>query len=135
MNNIVIPELSRENELAKLVVNTGFKIHQTLGAGLLENVYEECLFYELNQIGLQVERQKPLPVVYENIVLETGYRIDLLIEGKLIIEIKSVEKLHDLHTAQILTYLKLSRCKLGLLINFNTSLFKNGIKRFINNPL
>lgn len=135
MNRITLPDLTRENQLAKIVVNASFKIHQALGAGLLESAYEECLHYELLKEKIFVERQKVLPLVYEEIQLESGYRIDILVENKLVIEIKSVENLNNLHTAQILIYLKLSKCKLGLLINFNTPLFKDGIKRFINNPL
>lgn len=121
-----------ENELAKIVFNAGLKVHIALGAGLLESAYEECLFYELTKSGLKIEKQKTLPLIYEEVRLEAGYRIDLLIEKKLVIEIKSVAALHYLHTAQILTYLKLSNCKLGLLINFNTVLFKNGVKRVVN---
>ena len=124
-----------ENELAKMVFEAGMKVHHTLGAGLLESAYEECLFFELQKSGLFVEKQKALPLVYEDVKLEAGYRVDLLVERKLVVEIKSVEALNDLHQAQILTYLKLSKCKLGLLINFNTVLFKNGVKRIINGYL
>lgn len=126
---------SEENELAKIVVNAGFNIHKTLGPGLLESAYEECLFYELSKKGLIVEKQKVLPLVYEEVKLDAGYRLDLMIEGKLIVEIKSVENLNNLHMAQILTYLKLSKCRLGLLMNFNAVLFKDGIKRIINGSL
>jgi GxxExxY protein len=121
-----------ENELSKIVFEAGLKVHRALGAGLLESAYEECLYYELTKMGLKVEKQKILPLVYEQVKLDAGYRIDLMVEGKLIIELKSVEALNDLHLAQILTYLKLSNCKLGLLINFNTVLFKNGVKRVVN---
>jgi GxxExxY protein len=100
---------------------------------LLESAYKECLFYELCRAGLAVEKEKPLPLVYECVKLECGYRVDLLVEGKLIIEIKAVEGLTDIHLAQVLTYLKLSNCKLGLLINFNLVLLKQGIKRVVNN--
>lgn len=124
-----------ENELAKIVVNAGFKVHQALSPGLFENAYEECLFYELQNNNLKVEKQKALPLIYEQVKLDAGYRIDLLIEKKLIVEIKSVESLNDLHMAQILTYLKLSGCKLGLLMNFNSTLYKNGIRRIINGTL
>jgi len=124
-----------ENELSKIVFEAGMKVHKALGAGLLESAYEECLYYELQKIGLFVEKQKALPLVYEDVKLEAGYRVDLLVERKLIIEIKSVEALNDLHLAQILTYLKLSGCKLGLLMNFNTVLLKNGVKRVINGQL
>ncbi|MDP2161840.1 MAG: GxxExxY protein [Flavobacterium sp.] len=122
-----------ENELSKIVVNCAYKIHKSLGPGLLESAYEECLFYELNKTGLKIEKQKALPLIYEDVKLEIGYRIDLIIENKLIVEIKSVETLNDVHFAQLLTYLKLTDCKLGLLINFNVALIKNGIKRIANN--
>lgn len=121
-----------ENELSKIVFDAGLKVHINLGPGLLESAYEECLYYELCKYNLKIEKQKALPLVYEDVKLDAGYRIDLLIENKLVLEIKSVEALNDLHMAQILTYLKLSKCKLGLLINFNTVLFKNGIKRVVN---
>lgn len=124
-----------ENEISKIIINSGLKIHRVLGPGLLESAYEECLYFELCQQGLKVEKQKALPLVYEGIKLDAGYRVDLLIENKLIVEIKSVEALNDLHIAQILTYLKLKECKLGLLINFNVVLFKDGIKRIINGTL
>ncbi len=122
-----------ENELSHIVFNDALKVHRNLGPGLLESSYEECLFYELNKSGLFIERQKSLPLIYENIKLDIGYRVDLLIEKKLIIELKSVDALNDIHFAQLLTYLKLSNCKLGLLINFNVTLIKNGIKRIANN--
>ncbi len=121
-----------ENELSKIVFESGLKVHRILGPGLLESAYEECLFYELTKTGLTVEKQKALPLVYEEVKLDAGYRIDLLVENKLIVEIKAVESLTDLHLAQILTYLKLRNCKLGLLINFNTLLFKNGVRRVVN---
>ena len=121
-----------ENEIAKIVFDAGLKVHRNLGPGLLESIYQECLFFELNRSGLKVEKQKALPLIYEDVKLEIGYRIDLMVENKLIVEIKSVEALNDLHLAQILTYLKLTNCKLGLLINFNTVLFKNGFKRVAN---
>lgn len=122
-----------ENELSRVAFESALKVHQNLGPGLLESSYEECLFYELNKTGLVIERQKALPLIYETVKLDIGYRIDLLIENKLIIELKAVEVLNDVHFAQLLTYLKLSNCKLGLLINFNVSLIKNGIKRIANN--
>jgi GxxExxY protein len=124
-----------ENELAKIVFERGFKVHKALGPGLLESSYEECLFYEISKTGLLVEKQKPLPLIYEEIKLEIGYRIDIMVENKLIVELKSVDKLNDLHLAQILSYLRLSKCKLGLLINFNSILFKDGVKRVINGTL
>lgn len=122
-----------ENELSKIVFDCALKVHQNLGPGLLESAYEECLFYELKKTGLLVEKQKALPLVYEEIRLDIGYRIDMIIENKLILEIKSVEALNDVHFAQLLTYLKLTNCKLGLLINFNVALIKNGIRRIVNN--
>ena len=122
-----------ENELSRIVFDCALKVHQSLGPGLLESAYEECLFYELRKIGLNVEKQKPLPLIYEEVKLDVGYRIDIIVENKLIIEIKSVEALNDVYFAQLLTYLKLTNCKLGLLINFNVSLIKNGVKRVVNN--
>jgi len=122
-----------ENEISKIIVECALKVHRALGPGLLESSYEEYLAYELKRKELKVEKQKPLPLIYEDVQLEIGYRIDLLIESKVIIEIKSVEALNDIHLAQILTYLKLSGCKLGLLINFNVALIKHGIKRVFNN--
>ena len=121
-----------ENEIAKTVVNCAYKVHKSLGPGLLESAYEECLFYELQKERLVVEKQKPLPLVYEEVKLDVGYRVDLMVNSKVIIEIKAVEALNDVHLAQILTYLKLSGCKLGLLINFNVALIKDGIKRVVN---
>lgn len=122
-----------ENELSKIVFDCALKVHRNLGPGLLESSYEECLFYEIKKLGLIVEKQKALPLVYEEVKLDIGYRIDIIVENKLIIEIKSVETLNDVHFAQLLTYLKLTNCKLGLLINFNVALIKNGIKRVANN--
>ena len=122
-----------ENELSRIVFNCALKVHQTLGPGLLESAYEECLFYELRKIGLSIEKQKALPLIYEEVKLDVGYRLDILVENKLILEIKSVDCLNEVHFAQLLTYLKLTNCKLGLLINFNVSLIKNGIKRVANN--
>ena len=122
-----------ENTLSNLVINRAIKVHQALGPGLLESAYQECLYYELTQGGLRVEKEKPLPLVYEEVKLECGYRVDLLVERKLIIEIKSVDAITDIYLAQVLTYLKLSGCKLGLLMNFNVTLMKNGIRRVVNN--
>lgn len=124
-----------ENQIATIVVNASYKVHKSLGPGLLESAYEECLFYELKNQGLEVQKQKPLPLVYESVKMDIGYRVDLMVENKFIIEIKSVESINDVHMAQILTYLKLSGSKLGMLINFNVSLIKNGIKRVINGKL
>ncbi len=122
-----------ENELSRVVFECALKVHQTLGPGLLESAYEECLFYELKKLNLIIEKQKPLPLIYEEVKLEIGYRLDIIIENKLILEIKSVDALNEIHFAQLLTYLKLTNCKLGLLINFNVNLIKNGIRRVVNN--
>jgi len=124
-----------ENEISKIVYESGYLVHKTLGPGLLESAYEECIFYELKKEGLFVEKQKPMPLIYDQIKMDVGYRLDLLIENKFIVEVKSVEALNDIHLAQILTYLRLSNCKLGMLINFNTLHFKNGVKRVINGTL
>jgi len=121
-----------ENDITDIILKCSFKIHTALGPGLLESVYTECLFYELVQSGLFVEKQKVLPIVYETVTLEAGYRIDLFVESKVIIELKSVEALNEVHFAQTLTYLRLSNCKVGLLINFNVLSLKNGIRRVVN---
>lgn len=122
-----------ENEISKIVFDSAIKVHRSLGPGLLESAYEACLYHELSRTDIFIERQKPLPLIYEDIKLEIGYRVDLIIENKVILEIKSVEALNDVHMAQVLTYLKLSNCKLGMLLNFNVILIKNGIKRIANN--
>ncbi|WP_343687711.1 GxxExxY protein [Chryseobacterium gleum] len=124
-----------ENDISKIVYEAGYIVHKTLGPGLLESAYEECLFYELNKHDILVERQKPMPLIYDEVKMDVGYRLDFLIEKKFVLEIKSVESLQDIHLAQILTYLRLSNCKLGMLINFNTLQFKNGVKRVINGIL
>jgi GxxExxY protein len=113
----------------------GLKVHRSLGPGLLESAYEHCMYYELAKTGLYLEKQKPLPLVYEDVKLDAGYRVDFIIENKFIVEIKSVDALADIHLAQVVTYLKLSNYKLGLLINFNVLLFKDGVKRVINGTL
>lgn len=122
-----------ENELSEIVIGCAIKIHKALGPGLLESAYEECLNYEIKKAGLKVEKQKTLPLVYEEVKLDCGYRIDLLVENKLIVELKAVDALNDVYLAQVLTYLRLSNCKLGLLINFNVSKLKDGIRRIVNN--
>ncbi len=121
-----------ENELSNKIIGCAIMVHNALGQGLLESAYQECLYYVLQKEGLNVSKQKAMPIVFEDIKLECGYRIDLLVENKVVIEIKSVEALNEIHMAQILTYLKLGNFKLGLLINFNTILLKNGIKRVVN---
>ncbi|MCK5170752.1 MAG: GxxExxY protein [Bacteroidales bacterium] len=122
-----------ENELSKIIIGRAIEVHKSLGPGLLESAYQECLFFELKQLGLKVIKEKPMPIVYKDIKLDHGYRIDLLVDNKVVIEIKTVDSLIDVHEAQILTYLKLGNYKLGLLINFNVTLLKNGLKRFVNN--
>jgi|SRR5438552_11975795 GxxExxY protein len=122
-----------ENEIGTLVLDAAFEVHKTIGPGLLESSYEHCLAYELLNKGLRVALQKPLPLIYKEAKLECGYRIDLLVQEKVIIEVKAVEAIHDIHLAQILTYLKMTNCKLGYLLNFNVVQFKSGIKRVVNN--
>jgi len=122
-----------ENELSKTIVDICYKIHTKLGPGLLESVYEAILYYELNKLGLKVEKQKDLPVYWDDIFLEIGFRADLIVEDKVIIEIKSVAELSNVHPKQVLTYLKITDMKLGLLINFNEYYIKDGIKRIVNN--
>jgi GxxExxY protein len=118
-------------EIFKEVLDCSFRVHTGLGPGLLENVYNECLYFELLESGLKAEKQKPLPLIYKEVRLETGYRIDILVEDSVVVEIKSVEQMADIHLAQILTYMRLSKCRLGLLINFNVLHLKEGIKRVI----
>jgi GxxExxY protein len=115
----------------KRILDCAFKVHTVLGPGLLESAYTECLYHDLTENGLKVEKQKPLPLVYKDVCLEAGYRIDLFVEGSIVIEIKSIEALADIHMAQILTYLKLSKCTLGLLVNFNVLHLKDGIHRVV----
>ncbi|RLD78318.1 MAG: GxxExxY protein [Bacteroidetes bacterium] len=122
-----------ENEIAKIVVNICYNIHVELGPGLLESVYEEILYYELLQLGLKVERQKAIPVIWKGLNMKQGFRTDLIVENKVIIELKSVEIIAPVHPKQLLTYLKITGLKLGLLINFNEKLIKNGITRIVNN--
>ncbi len=119
------------NKLSEKILKCAFTVHNALGPGLLESAYEECLFYELKCAGLTVEKQKALPLIYKEIHLETGYRIDLIVNKQIVLEIKSVEAIADIHVAQVLTCLKLSKCKLGLLLNFNVPSLKLGIKRLI----
>lgn len=121
-----------ENEISNIIIGLAIDIHKVLGPGLLENAYQECLFYKIKQRGLSVEKEKTIPLIFEQVKLDCGYRIDILVENKLIIEIKSVESLTVKHLAQTLTYLKLGKYKLGLLINFNEVLLKNGIRRVVN---
>jgi GxxExxY protein len=121
-----------ENELSHVIIGGAMKVHSALGPGLLESAYEACLLYELIKSGLNVEAQKPLPLVYESVKLECGYRVDLLVERKLIVEVKAVEGLAEIHFAQVLTYLRLSNLRLALLLNFNVVHMKDGIRRIVN---
>lgn len=122
-----------ENELSSKIIGAAIEVHKQLGPGLLESTYETCLAFELKQMGLSVKQQQVLPVVYKEVKLDAGYRIDLIVENKVILEIKSIDALADIHTAQLLTYLKLKELKLGLLINFNTVRVIDGLKRIVNN--
>ena len=123
--------MESENILAKTIIGKSLEVHKALGPGLLESAYEECLSYELDNSGLYIERQKALPIIYKELKLEHGYRADIVVENKVIIEIKSVEALADIHIAQALTYLKFSKLRLALLLNFNVKLLKDGIRRLI----
>jgi len=120
------------NTISYKIIGLAIEVHKQLGPGLLESAYQECLYYEIVNSGLTVEKQKALPIIYKDIKLDHGYRIDLLIENKIVIELKTVEAFTDVHFAQILTYLKLGNYPLGLLINFDSKILKNNIKRFIN---
>jgi len=121
-----------ENEIARQIVDSAYKVHTTLGPGLLESVYEAVLSYELSKRGLQVERQKPVPVVYEKVRMDEGFRADLIVSDKVIIELKSVEEVAPVHKKQLLTYLRLTDKRLGLLINFGAAKIKDGITRVVN---
>ncbi|MBS1904950.1 MAG: GxxExxY protein [Bacteroidetes bacterium] len=118
------------NELTHKIIGCAMKVHSALGPGLLESAYQECLLFELRQEGLFVEKERAFPLVYHDVKLDCGYRIDLLVENQVVVEIKAVEGLTDVHTAQVLTYLKLSKCRVGLLINFNVAHLKEGLRRF-----
>ena len=124
-----------ENDIAHKILGCAFEVHKALGPGLLESAYQECLCYKLQQSGLSIHKEKPMPLIFEGVTLECGYRIDILVENKVVIEIKSIDALNDVHLAQILTYMKLGNYKLGLLLNFNVALLKQGIKRVINGNL
>ena len=124
-----------ENDIAHKILGCAFEVHKALGPGLLESAYQECLCYKLQQSGLSFHKEKPMPLIFEGVTLECGYRIDILVENKVVIEIKSIDALNDVHLAQILTYMKLGNYKLGLLLNFNVALLKQGIKRVINGNL
>lgn len=122
-----------ENEIAQIVIGAAIDVHRELGPGLLESAYQECLIYELKDRQLEIEREVHMPIVYRQIKLDHGYRMDIVVEKKVVLELKTVEFLTDVHKAQLLTYLKLGNYKLGLIINFNQTLLKNGIKRIVNN--
>lgn len=122
-----------ENELSRIIVDISYRIHSKLGPGLLESVYEAILFYELTAINIKVERQKSIPVIWKELSLDIGFRSDLIVENKVIIEIKSVERISNVHPKQLLTYLRITKLRLGLLINFNEVYIKNGITRIVNN--
>jgi GxxExxY protein len=125
-------ERERLNKITETIIGAAIEVHRTLGPGLLESAYVACLAYELEKRGLGVEQQKPVPLVYEQVKLECGYRMDLLVDQSVVVEVKSVEALAPIHEAQTLSYLRLSGCKLALLINFNVVVVKDGIRRFIN---
>jgi len=125
-------ETQRENQLTEKIIGCAIEVHKALGPGLLESAYEECFCYELAQTGFTFRRQVPLPVVYKGVTLDCGYRIDVLINDLIVVELKTVEKLLPIHDAQLLTYLKLYRRPLGLLLNFNVPVLKDGIKRLVN---
>jgi GxxExxY protein len=128
-------ERERMNGITESIIGAAIQVHRALGPGLLESAYQACLAHELTKRNLRVEIQKPLPLVYEQVKLDCGYRIDLLVDGEVVVEIKSVDGVAPVHEAQVITYLKLSGCKLGLLINFNVPALKDGIHRFINGSL
>lgn len=125
--------MNREDPLSNITIGAAIKVHRRLGPGLLESAYEECLAHELCLRGIRFERQKPVPLLYEGTRLDCGFRLDLLIENLVIVELKAVDMLIPVHTAQLITYLKLTNCKLGLLMNFNVTLLRNGIKRVVLN--
>ena len=128
-------ERERLNGITEEIIGAAIQVHRVLGPGLLESAYEACLAFELGRQGLKVEQQKPLPLIYERVKLECGYRIDLLAEGSVVVEIKPVDALAPIHEAQVMSYLKLSGCKLALLINFNVRVLKDGIRRFVNGTI
>ena len=123
----------RLNKITETIIGVAINIHRALGTGLLESAYEACMVYDLIQVGMKVEQQKPLPVVYRGVKLECGYRLDLMIENEVVVEIKSIDKLLPIHKAQLMSYLKLADCKVGLLINVNVEILKSGIQRVVNN--
>jgi GxxExxY protein len=121
-----------DHQLTQIIIGCAIDVHRQLGPGLLESAYQECLLYELEQYGLDIKREVPMPIVYKEVKLNHGYRIDLLVENKIVIELKAVECLNEVHLAQTLTYLRLGKFKLGLILNFHTAVLKKGIRRVIN---
>ncbi len=121
-----------EDEISNKIIGCAIEVHRKLGPGLLESAYRECLSYELMLMGLKIEKEKAMPIIYKEVKLDHGYRMDILVENKVVVEIKTVEELNDVHTAQVLTYLKLGEYRLGLLLNFHVAVLKRGIKRIIN---
>ena len=121
-----------ENEISKIIIGCAIEVHKILGPGLLESAYQECLIYELEEIGLHVRREVDLPIVYKEVSIDHGYRIDILVEEKVVVELKTVDELNDAHKAQTHTYIKLGDYRLGLLINFKVKLLKDGVKRIVN---
>ncbi len=126
--------MMRDSQLTQEIIGAALEVHRTLGPGLLESAYEECLAHEFSARKIPFERQRPIPVVYKEVKLECGYRVDFLVAGRIVVELKSVEALAPVHDAIVLTYLRLSGCKVGLLINFYVPLLKDGIKRFVWDP-
>jgi GxxExxY protein len=135
MESIYMSEKEDIDKITQTIIGAAIEVHKGLGPGLLESAYEACLAYELGVLGLKVETQKPLPLKYKSVILDCGYRLDLLVNDKVIVEVKAVDQIIPIHEAQMLSYLKLSGCKVGLLINFNVKLLKNGIQRIINGTL
>ena len=119
------------NQITQTILNCAFKVHTKLGSGLLEKVYRQCLAHEIRKAGLSVQEEKPMPVIYKTIKLDAGYKIDLFVENQIVIELKAIDSFHDIHIAQTLTYMKLTNTNLGLLLNFNVPMLKNGIKRLV----
>ncbi|HWZ84112.1 MAG TPA: GxxExxY protein [Terriglobales bacterium] len=132
MNIIVMPTATQLNAVTEQIIGAAMEVHRTIGPGLLESAYEACLAHELRERGFRVEQQKPLPVIYKGVRLDCGYRLDMVINESVIVEIKAVEKLTTVHDAQLLSYLRLLDCRVGLLLNFHCTMLKNGIRRIVN---
>ena len=130
--SVVNNKIMNDDRITQKIIQCAIKVHKALGPGLLESAYQECLFFELNKQEIKVVKEKPLPLIYDGVKLDYGYRIDLFVEDRIVVELKSVEMIHEIHMAQILTYLKLADRRIGLLINFNSLLLKRGIKRVVN---